>query len=425
MILCQVVRGRQTVATTADDDGVVDGLGRRVPPRGLPAAVALERLPHEAEYRVTHLITVLVMGRQPHSVAMLRPPSQHALSFCDAEYTLSVPMIWAVDVSCVLHKRIKAPRPKIKSVGFLLIPGFALMSYASAIEPLRAANHLSGKTLYHWWHAVPEDKPAIASSGAAIFPDFKLGSDVGRLDLLLICAGGNPASFHDHASFTWLRKLARQGVVLGGISGGPFILARAGLLAGRRCTVHWEHLPAFQESFPDINLSRSLFELDDDRITCSGGVAGLDMMVALITRDHGRELGAAVSDWFLHTDVRKGERPQRMEMRFRHGVTDQRLLVALEAMEGNLETPLPRNKLAALAGVSLRQLERAFQRQIGRGIHEHYLSLRLERSRRLLLETSLSILEAGLATGFDSASQFARAFKRTFGVSPRKVKFKR
>jgi transcriptional regulator GlxA family with amidase domain len=311
--------------------------------------------------------------------------------------------------------------PAVSSVGFLLVPGFALMSYAAAVEPLRAANQLAGKPLYRWWHAAPGDKPAMASNGAAVIPDFKLGSEVGSLDLMIVCAGGNPATFNDRRTFAWLRKLARQDVVMGGVSAGPFILAKAGLLDGRRCTVHWEHMPALREAFPGIRLTRTLFEIDGNRITCSGGVAGLDMMVALITRDHGYELGAAVSDWFLHTHVRQGSKPQRMDLRFRLGVGDEKLLKALKAMEAHIEAPLTREQLADLAGMSLRQLERSFRSHLGCGVHQHYLALRLGRSRQLLRETSLSILEIAVATGFGSASHFSRAFRRAFEISPREA----
>jgi transcriptional regulator GlxA family with amidase domain len=312
--------------------------------------------------------------------------------------------------------------PAIGSIGFLLIPGFSLMSYAAAVEPLRAANQLAGRVLYRWWNAVPGDKPAIASNGAAVLPDFKFGADPGALDMMLVCAGGNPATFEDAGTFAWLKSLARDGVVIGGISGGPFILARAGLLDRRRCTVHWEHLPALQEAFPTLNFTRTLFELDNDRVTCSGGVAGLDMMVALITRDHGDELGAAVSDWLLHTHVREGAGPQRMDLRFRLGIADDKLLRALKAMEYQVEAPMSRRQIADIAGLSLRQLERSFRKQLGRGVHEHYLTLRLLQSRQLLRETSRSILEVALAAGFTSASQFARAFRREFGLSPRQTR---
>lgn len=312
--------------------------------------------------------------------------------------------------------------PPITSVGYLLIPGFALLSYAAAVEPLRAANQLAGRKLYRWWNASPGDKPAIASNGAAVLADFKFRGDPGPLDLMLVCAGGNPATFNDRRTFAWLRKLASRGVAIGGISGGPFILAKAGLLSGKRCTVHWEHVPAMQEAFPDIALARSLFVIDGDRITCSGGVAGLDMMVALITRDHGYELGAAVSDWFLHTHIREGGGPQRMDLRVRLGVSDPRLLKVLRAMEANFEVPLSRQALADIAGISLRQLERLFRTRLRQGMREHYVALRLGRARQLLRETSLSILELALATGFKSASQFSRAFRRQFGFPPREAR---
>ena len=310
----------------------------------------------------------------------------------------------------------------VQSVGFLLLPGFALMSYASAVEPLRAANQLAGKTLYRWCNASPGDRPAIASSGAAVLADLPFGSEARELDLMIVCAGGNPATYNDRKTFSWLRRLARIGMTLGGISGGPFIVARAGLLAGRRCTLHWEHAPSFEEEFPDVELTRSLFEIDGDRITCSGGIAALDMMTALIMRDHGYELAAAVSDWFIHSHVRERIGSQRMDLRFRLGIENEKLLAVLRIMEGNLEHPLAREQLAGVAGFSVRQLERAFRSQLGRGVHEHYLALRLNRARQLLSETSLPVLEVALAMGFASASQFSRAFRRAFNSSPSDVR---
>ncbi len=304
-----------------------------------------------------------------------------------------------------------------QTVGFLLVPGFALMSYAAAIEPLRAANLLSGKELYRWWHAAPGGEPVLASNGVAIIPD--CGTDKDRAaDMVFVCAGGNPATFDDKSVFGWLRRLARKGVAIGGISGGPYVLAKAGLLGERRATLHWEHLPAFREAFPDIEVVPSLFEIDGNRITCSGGISALDMMVALIERDHGRQLAASVGDWFLHTHIREGMGPQRMDLRYRFGVADETLIGVLRSMEMSLETPQPRATLANEAGISLRQLERLFQHHLGRGIHRHYRFLRLERARQLLRETTLPVLDVALATGFASSSQFARAYRRAFGEPP-------
>jgi len=303
------------------------------------------------------------------------------------------------------------------TVGFLLVPGFALMSYAAAIEPLRAANLLSGNELYRWWHAAPGGRPVMASNGVAIIPDYGTSADRDA-DKVFVCAGGNPALFDDKSVFAWLRRLARKGATIGGISGGPYVLAKAGLLDNRRATLHWEHMPAFREAFPDVTVVPSLFEIDGNRITCSGGISALDMMVALIERDHGRQLAASVGDWFLHTHIREGFGPQRMDLRYRLGVADEKLLSVLRAMERSIETPLARAELARAAGISLRQLERLFERHIGHGIHSHYRWLRLERARQLLRETSLPVLDVAFATGFASSSQFARAYSRAFGEPP-------
>ncbi|MBM3544888.1 MAG: GlxA family transcriptional regulator [Alphaproteobacteria bacterium] len=307
------------------------------------------------------------------------------------------------------------------TIGFLLVPGFALMSYAAAIEPLRAANLLSGKELYRWWHAAPGGKPVTASNGVAIIPD--CGTNTERAaDMVFVCAGGNPALFEDRSTFSWLRRLARKGVIIGGISGGPYIVAKAGLLDNRRATLHWEHLPAFREAFPDVEVAPSLFEIDGNRITCSGGISALDMMVALVERDHGRQLAASVGDWFLHTHIREGFGPQRMDLRYRLGVADEKLIGVLRVMETSLETPKSREVLAQGAGISLRQLERLFRSKIGHGIHVHYRWLRLERARQLLRETTLSVLDVALATGFSSASQFARAYASAFGEPPSRTR---
>lgn len=310
---------------------------------------------------------------------------------------------------------------KPRTVGFLLVPGFALMSYAAAVEPLRAANLISGHDLYRWWHASPGGEPVTASNGVAIIPDVNVGTKRDA-DIMFVCAGGNPATFNDKAVFAWLRQLARRGVTVGGISGGPYIVARAGLLDGRRVTLHWEHQPAFSEEFPEIAVAPSLFEIDGNRITCSGGISALDMMVALIEHDHGRPLAAAVGDWFLHTHIREGMGPQRMNLRFRFGVADEKLLRVLQRMEDNIEAPQAREDLARLAGVSVRQLERLFKRHLGRGVHRQYSSMRLERARQLLRETALPVLDVAIATGFSSSSQFSRAYARAFGEAPSRTR---
>lgn len=311
-----------------------------------------------------------------------------------------------------------------KQFGFLLLPGFPLMSYASAVEPLRAANHLSGRTLYTWHHVSLDGAPVQASAGVGIVADGRVGADLG-LDALFVCAGGNPAAFRQRATLQWLRRLARQGVTLAGMSGGSYVLARAGVLGGYRCTIHWEHIPAFVEDFPDLDIRRTLYEIDRDRITCAGGISSLDMMLELIGRAHGGELAAAVSEWYLRTQPRAGSGPQRMTLRDRHGISNERLIRVLSLMEANIEEPVALSALAAEAGVTLRQLERLFAEQLSATPIRHYQALRLDRAQALLQQTSLPVVEVAMATGFVSAAHFSRVYAQKFGHPPRHERTRR
>lgn len=303
-------------------------------------------------------------------------------------------------------------------LGFLLVPGFATMSYASAIEPFRAANVLSGRKLYDWRHVTLEDPAVEASTGLAFAADHAVG-EVEDYDGLIVCAAGNPSAFDHEPTFAWLRRLARRGTWLAGVSGGPFVLAAAGLLDGYRCTIHWEHAAAFAEAFARPQLTSSIYEIDGKRLTCAGGISALDMMHAVIAKSHGGELAAAVSEWFLQSHVRSGATGQLMTRFERFGLPSVGLSNVIEAMEENVENPLPRARLAALAGVSIRQLERLFEKHMQTTLDRHYQLIRLQHAQRLLRQTRLSVSEIAIASGFKNASHFSRAYKARYGHGPR------
>ncbi|WP_233838910.1 GlxA family transcriptional regulator [Paraburkholderia sp. ZP32-5] len=304
-----------------------------------------------------------------------------------------------------------------RNIGILLIPGFAMMSYASVIEPLRASNALSGHELYRVQYVTLTGEPALSSSGATIEPTFRVGDPV-EFDILLICAGGNPAAFHDKKLDNWLRRLALTPTILGGVSGGAYMLARAGLLNGFRCTIHWEHMPVFREEFPQIDVRRTLFEIDRNRWTCAGGIAPLDLLFAMIEKDHGHALAVAVGDWLLQTEVRLGGRPQRMSMQQRYQIKHPKLLHALELIEHHIEDPIGRDEIASIVELSVRQLERLFRSHLGLSFRDHYIAVRLEQAQRLLRQSALSIAEIAVATGFINSSHFARVYRTSFGHSP-------
>lgn len=303
-----------------------------------------------------------------------------------------------------------------ETVGVLLVPGFALMSYACVVEPLRAANLISGRELYRVLN-ISRNQTAIASGGAVVPCDVKFG-DAKKLDLLLVCAGGDPSTFNDRTAFAWLRRLAVGGTRIGGVSGGPFILAKAGIMDGIQMTIHWQHAPAVLEAYPNILLTRSLFIIDRNRLTCAGGTAPLDMMHALIAERHGAELARKVSDWFLHTEIRPAKGAQRASLVERYGVHDARLIAALEIMERNPGEPLRRSETARRVGISIRQLDRLFAAKLKRSHQAHYRQIRLERSRELLHRSTATITEIAVACGFSSASHFVRVYRANYGITP-------
>lgn len=302
-------------------------------------------------------------------------------------------------------------------VGLLLIDGFALMSYASFIEPFRAANTLSGAPLYRWSHVAVKAQDVFASNGARLVADTRIGEPL-ECDMLFVFAAGDPAAFRNESCFAWLRLLSRRGTRIGGVSGGPYILARAGLLAHRRATIHWEHAPALQAEFPDLTLDNSLYVIDGERMTCAGGTAGLDLALSLIERDHGAALAARVGEWFIRPEPRSAEISQRTGIAARYGTTNPRLLSMLAAMEAAIEEPLPRVILARRAGVSLRQLERLSVQELGTSVAETYLAIRLDRAIELLRSTGLSVTEVAIVCGFQSPSHFSRRFQKRFHSSP-------
>ena len=305
----------------------------------------------------------------------------------------------------------------ITTIGVLPINGFALMSYASIVEPFRAANLLSQRPIYNVIN-FGKDLAHVSSSGAAkVTPDGTIGESI-ALDYLFVVAGGSPETFNDGAIFSWLRRLARQGTLLGGVSGGPVILARAGLMDGYRMTVHWEHAEALAEVSPNLIIERSLYVIDRGRVTCAGGTAPMDMAHALIANEHGNLFARRVSDWFLHTDIRPSIGAQRGGMVERIGTTNAAILDAIKAMESHVADPLTLGHLAASAGVSVRQLNRLFQEKLGDSTMGYYRQMRLEKARGLLRNSPMSLTEIALATGFASSSHFSKAHSQQYGHAP-------
>jgi transcriptional regulator GlxA family with amidase domain len=304
-----------------------------------------------------------------------------------------------------------------KNVGLLLIDDFALLSYASVTEPLRVANLLSGEDLYRV-RAIPASGAAAISSGGVVVPAAAQVGEQVDFDLVLIIAAGNPFAFSDTRVMQWIRHLARRGVALGGVSGGPVVLAASGLLANHRMTLHWEHAEGLASLYPELLIERSLYVFDRNRLTCAGGTAALDLMHAVITSDYGGSLAREVSDWLQHTDVRPGGGPQRAGVVERYSVYQPPLIEALAAMETHLADPLGLDDIAQVAGVGVRHLTRLFEQHLDTTPMRFYRSLRLEQAQRLLKQSGLPIGTVAQAVGFANSSHFSSAYRKHFTYSP-------
>tara|TARA_B110000285_G_scaffold191263_1_gene218938 strand:- start:394 stop:1341 length:948 start_codon:yes stop_codon:yes gene_type:complete len=302
--------------------------------------------------------------------------------------------------------------------GFLLVPGFSMLSLASAVEPLRMANAQAEDELYQWDFLSWDNMPVSASNSMVTASTINL-DQVKILDVLLVVAGINVASYGDELFFAWLRQASRQVDLLGATSTGSLLLAKAKLLRHKTCTIHWEYVDSFREQFPDVWMSGELYEFDGSLFTCSGGSAGLDMMLQIIADQHGYELALLVAEQYMHPHIRPPHQDQRMRLQSRLNINNPRLIKALDIMRQNLEAPLTCQELADASNMSARQMERLFKQYLQQSPGQYYLHLRLEKTQQLLRQSSLSVLQVATACGFSSTSYLARCYQKKYSCSPR------
>jgi len=301
--------------------------------------------------------------------------------------------------------------------GFLLVPNFTLIGFGSAVDPLRLANMVAERPLYEFV-VLSEDGQAVRSSdGIRVLPDHSIEAAPPLDALLLIGPNPIPDSGIEFL-LRWLRRLAANGVALGGVDTGSYFLARAGLLDGYRCTIHWEDMDALVDRFPRLIVSNKLFEVDRDRCSCSGGIAPVEMMIHLIALGAGgRRLAVAVSE-LLICDQRGPEEKQRIPLRGLLGPGHPKLVEAVTLMECNLEEPLSMEEVAGNVELSARQLERLFREHLAMTPSQYYLQLRLERAHQLLTRTSRPLSDIAMASGFVSLAHFSHRYSAAYGVSP-------
>jgi AraC family transcriptional regulator, glycine betaine-responsive activator len=300
---------------------------------------------------------------------------------------------------------------------FLTLPNYSLIAVANAMEPLRMANRLLGRDVYEWSVVSLEGLPEEASSGLNLSPTVALDC-LGPVDILFVCGGVHVREAVSPVLLTALRRLADRKVALGGLCTGGYALAKAGLLDNYRATIHWENLSSLREQFPRVRISDQLFTIDRDRLTCSGGTAPLDLMLHLVQLRLGSRIAQLVSEQFVLDRVRKDTDRQYIPLRAQIGVSHRGLIRVAQLMEENIERPLPLESIAKSTGLSRRQIERLFKRDLNCVPKRYYLEMRLRRARELLLQTAMPITDISAACGFQSPPHFSKCYRNEFGYPP-------
>jgi transcriptional regulator GlxA family with amidase domain len=300
---------------------------------------------------------------------------------------------------------------------FLLLGNFSLLSFAAALDCLRVANRMAGRTLYTWCTTAESGDTVECSSGTRFQIDMPLG-ELGRDDVLLVCGGDKVQDATDKRLLNWLRREARKGLAVGGLCTAAYVLARAGLLDGKKATIHWENQDSFAEEFDEVQLTKSVFVIDGNRMSTAGGTSSIDLMLKVIANDHGDELANAVADQMIYASIRTDQDTQRLSVPTRIGVRHPKLSQVIQMMEANIEEPISPAILAKDVGMSTRQLERLFRRYLNRSPKRYYMELRLQKARNLLMQTDMTVINVALACGFASPSHFSKCYRAHYRTTP-------
>lgn len=305
--------------------------------------------------------------------------------------------------------------------GFLIVPDFAFYGLFPAIEALRVANQISGHRLYEWYLVTADGGPVIATNGMTLAVDQSM-HDCPKLAVCFAVAGNHPLDHCSQNILNWLRQIDRYGTALGAFDSGVFLLAAAGLLDGHAAAVHWEIAPTLREYYPALSITDRIYQVDERRLTCAGGSSTVDFMLTLIGAAHGRGLADKVANGLVHGPHRAGSERQLPDQPIE--ITKDYLLLkeVIQHMKDNIDDPDRIENIAGHFGMTIRNLEMLFKRNINTLPAKYYLDLRMEHSREYLFYSGMSIKEIALACGFSSSAVFCRAFRRFYQSSPRQYR---
>ena len=304
-------------------------------------------------------------------------------------------------------------------IATVVTPRFNMAATVGFLDPFRAANYLEGRPLYRWKVASVSGGEVLASNGLAL-ATVPLAEITETPDFAVLSSSWTPEAYYGSPLAAFFRRWDRFGATLGALDTGAFVLANAGLLAGRRATTHYEHLDALAELYPDVEVSDALYVIDGNRISCCGGAASADLALQILRATKGPALANAAARYVFQDRLRSPTERQNPERTEPLGSTaPSKLRAAVRIMERHLDEPLPIPAVAAELRLSQRQLERLFVAHTGVSPVRYYGDIRLDHARGLVTQTEMPLWEIALACGFTSPEHFSRAYRARFRISPR------
>lgn len=299
----------------------------------------------------------------------------------------------------------------------LVLPEASLMSLAATLDPMRAANRVSGREACRWQVVSADGQPVATSCGLPVLVDGPFRPHQ-ECDLLVVVAAFNVARHATPAILSALWQGARRAKLIGGVEAGSWVLAMAGLLDQRKATTHWEDLEDFAARFPQVRAIPDRWVIDGRVFTTGGAAPTLDFMLALIRARQGFDAALNVASLYVYEEVRLPSDAQPLVSLGRAGRMENRVALAIRIMEENLDNPVPIPRIAARVKCSTRMLEGLFRDIVQTSPAAYYQSLRLQAARRLVTDTNLGMAEIAVRTGYASIASLSRAFRRRFGLPP-------
>ncbi|MDX8535906.1 GlxA family transcriptional regulator [Mesorhizobium sp. VK25A] len=313
------------------------------------------------------------------------------------------------------------------TIAVLVLPGFSHLALHAYLEPLHIANSVLKEQRFRWRIAGMDCRPVAGANGIAVPVEVTIDMlracvKSNEIDQLVVVSGEPVEGFCTAALNSLLRDVARCGVGISAIGTATWLLARAGLLTNSHCTIHWSRFAAFSEVFRKPRIQNSLFVKDGQYSTCAGELAAFDLAVDFIGAHAGAFIAKEVCRYATVEGQRSGSKRQTDGAATGFGKVSNKFVAAITTMEQTIEFPVPVFWLSKRIGISRRQLERLFVTHVGMTPAKYYLKVRIDHARRLIEGTQLPIVDVAIASGFVSASHFAKCFRNMHGISPQECR---